>query len=179
MRMKAYRLAIASLGVLALIYSVGAPVFQPMADCSSVRTAFDDGRTYVDFQKMRLRISEGETTEVALRGVSAFDSNQDLFRSIGTGQSISIVAHDAGEKKPALELFVKNVDPIEFVAVYHRPNSALVVSRFGADSAIRCEKSSNTSASGYVADLSRAENALSGSLTITPREQVYEQLGLS
>jgi len=177
--MKAYRLAIASLGVLALIYSVGAPAFQPMADCSSVRSALDDGRTYVDFPKIRLRISpDGETTEVALRGISAFDSNQDLYRSIGAGQSISITAQDAGEKKPALELFVKNVDPIEFVAAYHRPNSALVISRFAADQAMRCEKISNASASGYIADLSRAENALSGSLTLPTDEKVFSQLGL-
>jgi hypothetical protein len=173
-------LLVSLLGLLALGGSIGAPVFSALTECPSIRVALDDGRQYVDFRNdVRLRLSAGGSDgEVALRGLSAFEANETIQRAILDGQSLTMRAVDAASEREIVEVFTKsNSGRIDFVAVYHRDNGALVVSSFDGESP-RCERLGNEAASAFVADLSQANNAGSGVLSFVSSDAVYARLGL-
>ena len=171
----------AILGICVSVASVGAPIFSAMKDCPSIGAALDeDGRQYLDFgSDVRLRLTPDQReNEIALRGISAFETNESIYRSIEKGQAITLRAVDSAENKPVVEVYTREVNSkFEYVAVYHRERSAIVVSSFDGSEPM-CEKLSNSSASEFISDLSRSNNASEAGLRFTSSQQVYARLGL-
>lgn len=173
-------LLVSTLGLFALVCTIGAPVFSALTGCPSIRVASDDGRQYVDFRNdVRLRLSAGGAEgEVAVRGLSAFEANETIQRAIFEGQSLTMSAVESASGRDVVEIFTKsNEGRIDFVAVYHRENGALVVSSFDGESP-RCERLGSEAASSFVADLAQANNASSGVLSFVSSDTVYARLGL-
>lgn len=171
---------IAIFGICAAGISIGAPIFSAMNDCPSIRTALDDDRVYVDFSsEVRLRLTPDRSEgEVALRGNSGFDANETIQRNIGDGEALKVSALDSVTKKPVVEVFTKSANSnLDFVAVYHRENSAIVVSSFNGE-APRCERLANSAAAEFVSDLAHDANASSTNLVFASSDQVYARLGL-
>ncbi len=171
---------IAIFGLCSVVASIAAPVFSAMPECPSIKTAMEANRVYVDFAadvRLRLTQDRGES-EVALRAISAFESNATIERQINEGQALTVSALDSVSMKPVVEVFTNNsTSGIDYVAVYHRANSAIVVSSFNGESP-RCERLSNGAAADFVSDLAHAHTAATASLLFASSDQVYERLGL-
>lgn len=170
----------ALLGIGVVLCTIGAPVFSALKECPSIRAAFDDGRSYFDFgPDVRLRLTPAQSGgEVALRGISAFEANESLYREINAGEAVNLQAVDPTVKRATLELFANNLgDTMEFVAVYHRENSAVVLTSFGGEPP-RCERLDNRAAADFVADLTRSYKAVPATLKFVTSGQVYARLGL-
>ena len=179
--MKVVHSVVAVLGLVALAASLGAPVFRPMIDCPSIQLAEEGSRLYADFGpdvRARFDSQQGASTEVAVRGIAAFGSNETVFRTISNSQSVQVNAIEVGNST-RLQMVAQRTSngTLEWLAAYHRDNgTSLVLSAF--DGQFSCVRMNTVAAQEFVRDLSHANSASVATVSFAGEGAVAAQLGL-